>query len=202
MSRLFPVLCLLLAGTAGASELLEGVRARLTDAPLLRGQFEQTKTVTGFKKPLVSRGDFLLVRDEGVLWDTRLPFASELTITRRALTARDESGVTAFRLEASSEPSLAVVNQLMLALFSGDLAVLSTRFRVEGELVGPASWRLRLIPTDKGVAKVFREVVLEGDGFVRRVELSGASGDLSQIRFEKLVRAPLPTSAELGRLAK
>ena len=65
----------------------DGVRARLAKPAVLRGQFEQQKQLQGFRNPLKSSGDFLLLRDRGIAWNTRLPFASSTRLTRRKLLA-------------------------------------------------------------------------------------------------------------------
>ncbi|NTX03822.1 outer membrane lipoprotein carrier protein LolA [Myxococcus sp. CA040A] len=203
MKRALLLGMLLVGSTASAGDdIVAGVRARLADVPLLRGDFEQKKTVAGFKKPLVSRGAFLLSREHGVLWDTRVPFASTLTLTRKSLSAEQGTGAAAYHLDASKEPGLAAVNEVMFALLSGDVAALSKRFRVEGELVGTAGWKLTLTPTDAGLARVFKSIHLEGDSYVRQVKLDEARGDTSVIQFDKLSQTPAPNDAEAGRLAK
>ncbi|MFP2910918.1 LolA family protein [Pyxidicoccus sp. 3LFB2] len=201
MKRLTVLVGMLLAMTASAGNLVEGVRARLDDAPVLRGAFEQKKTVAGFKKPLVSRGQFLLSRQKGILWDTRAPFASRLTVTRKSLSAEQDTGGAAYRMDAGKEPALAAVNELLFALLSGDVASLSTRFRIEGELVGTSGWKLLLTPTDAGLARIFKSVRLEGDRFVRQVQLEETRGDSSVILFDQLTQSPPPSDAEALRLA-
>lgn len=202
MKRALLLGMLLVASTASAGDVVAGVRARLADVPLLRGDFEQKKTVSGFKKPLVSRGAFLLSREQGVLWDTREPFASTLTLTRKSLSAEQGTGAAAYHLDASKEPGLAAVNEVMFALLSGDVAALARRFRVEGELVGTAGWKLTLTPTDAGLSRVFKSIHLEGDTYVRQVRLDEARGDTSVIQFDKLSQTPPPNDAEARRLAK
>jgi hypothetical protein len=202
MKPLFVLICALLCTSAHAEALVKDVRARLVNAPLVRGQFEQRKSVAGFKKPLVSKGDFLLVRDQGVLWNTRSPFASTLTLTRKSLSAEQGSGGAAYHLDSTKEPALAAVNELLFALLAGDVATLQQRFKVEGELVGSAGWKLELTPTDAGLARVFKHIHLEGDEYVRQVRLDETRGDSSVILFDQLARAPPPDASETERLAK
>nr|BDT33814.1 outer membrane lipoprotein carrier protein LolA [Myxococcus sp. MH1] len=202
MKRVLLLVALLWGAAASARDVVSQVRERLVDVPLLRGDFEQKKTVSGFKKPLVSRGVFLLSREQGVLWDTKAPFASTLTLTRKSLSAEQGTGAASYHLDASKEPGLAAVNEVMFALLSGDVKALSRRFKVEGELVGAAGWKLTLTPTDTGLQRVFRSIHLEGDQYVRRVQLEEARGDSSVILFDKLSQTPPPSDAEAGRLAK
>ncbi len=69
---------------AHADDLLASVARRLADAPCIRGRFEQTRRLSGFSNPLVSRGDFVLARGRGVVWQTREPFPSSLLVTLRS----------------------------------------------------------------------------------------------------------------------
>ncbi|WP_375760891.1 outer membrane lipoprotein carrier protein LolA [Corallococcus exercitus] len=202
MKPLLALAFALLSVSAHAADLVKDVRARLVDAPLVRGQFEQKKTVAGFKKPLVSKGDFLLARDQGVLWNTRTPFASTLTLTRKSLSAEQGAGGAAYHLDSTKEPALAAVNELLFALLSGDVASLQKRFKVEGALVGAAGWKLELTPTDAGLARVFKHIRLEGDGYVRQVQLDETRGDSSVITFEQLAQTPPPNATEAERLGK
>ncbi|WP_423194279.1 LolA family protein [Cupriavidus sp. H18C2] len=79
---------MLLGLPAHAADLLGDVAARLADAPVIRGQFEQTRKLPGFSHPLVSRGDFVLAKSRGVVWATREPFASSLLVTPDRLVMR------------------------------------------------------------------------------------------------------------------
>lgn len=183
-------------GLTGAAPL-DDVKGRLADAPVLRGQFEQQKTVAGFKKPLLSSGDFLLWRDHGVLWQTRKPFASTLSITRNGLSA--QSGNTGYRLSSSQEPAMRAVNEMLLALLGGDLVVLQRQFKVTAQLT-ERGWSLQLTPLDAALGQVLRQVELSGDRYVRQVLLEESSGDHSRIRFEQLAEQPAPTAEERQRL--
>lgn len=195
------LLCCGLAQGQARPQLLEGVRSRLNETPVLRGAFEQKKTVKGFSRPLVSTGSFLLVRDHGILWDTEKPFAARLTVTPRLLEAEHGEGGAGYRLDAEKDPGVAIVNRLLLALVAGDLQELTTHFEVEGALGDEGAWTLKLTPSSAGLKKVFTSIRLEGAGEVREVELQERSGDRSLIHFRDLRTAPAPTAGERQRLA-
>lgn len=188
---------------AGAPEALPPVvaqvRQRIGSDPVLRGEFEQRKAIKGFKNPLVSRGDFLVIRDRGVVWRTREPFPSTMVVTRERLLTRQANGSTASQLDAREEPALRAINETLFALMAADLGVLAQRFRIEGELRGADAWRLSLTPRDGGLARWLASVELEGDRFVRAVRLAEAQGDTSTIRFIQPSGAAAPTREEAGR---
>lgn len=164
--------------------LAQAVRQRLKQPEWLRGDFTQTKKVPGFAKPLVSRGDFVLARGLGVLWRTAKPFASELRLTRDEIRAT-QGGQTAMRLEAAREPAVRVINTLMFSLLNGDVSGLADLFELSGEVKGD-KWQLSLLPKPGALRQVLKQVALEGDSFVRRIQLFEANGDESLIQLDNL----------------
>lgn len=173
-------LALPVAGNA-APDLAQAVRERLQQPEWLRGDFTQTKKVPGFAKPLVSTGNFVAARGRGVLWRTLKPFASELRLTQNEIRAT-QGGQTAMKLDASREPAVRVINTLMFALLNGDVSGLAELFELSGSTKG-AGWQLALVPKPGALQQVLKKVELEGDGFVRRIQLFEANGDESLIQL-------------------
>jgi len=178
----------------------DSVRARLAQPAVLRGQFEQSKQLEGFRQPLVSRGDFLLVRDRGVAWDTREPFASTTLLTRERLLTRLPDGSQRVLLDAAESPGMAAVNALLLALVAGDLPALAERFALEETLAADGRWQLLLTPEEAGLRQAFTRITLAGDRFVRQVVIEEAGGDVTTLRFVALADEPsAPTPDEAAR---
>lgn len=178
----------------------KGVRALLAQPEALRGKFEQRKQLKGFRNPLLSRGDFLLLRDRGVAWDTVEPFASSTLLTRERLLTRLPDGRTRVVLDAAASPGMAAVNSLLMALVAGDLDTLAPQFSAEETLVADGRWILELRPREAGLKRVFGRIVLRGDRHVREVEIEEAGGDRTALRFLELSDRPAtPTAAEAAR---
>ena len=188
-------LAALACAAARASEppLLREVRQRLTSEPVVRGAFEQRKTVKGFRNPLLSSGDFVVARQRGVLWRTAAPFPSSLVVTRDRVVARQADGTVARRLSASEEPAVRAVSETLFGVMAADLSALVQRFDVGGELQGAQGWRLVLLPREPGLARWIQRVELEGDRFLHTVRLQEASGDATLIRLARHA-----TAARLG----
>ncbi|MES2091240.1 MAG: outer membrane lipoprotein carrier protein LolA [Pseudomonadota bacterium] len=177
-------------------DLLTEVSRRLDNPAVLRGEFDQTKTLKGFKRPLLSHGRFVMARDRGIQWITSEPFASTLVVTReRLLTVSD--GVSQ-QVDTRQEPGLRAVNDMLMALLAGDVKALAGRFQSEGALSGSQGWRLILIPRDTGLARFIARIELEGDRHVTHVRLFEASGDDSHIRFSRQTTTAL-SQAEAAR---
>lgn len=181
---------------AEPTPLLRDVRQRLTSEPVVRGAFEQRKTVKGFRNPLVSSGEFVVSRQRGVLWRTLEPFASTLVVTRDRVLARQADGSVARRLSASEEPAVRAISETLFGVMSADLAALAERFQIDGELVGPSGWRLVLLPREPALARWVQRVELEGERFLRAVRLQEGSGDQTQIRLHRHATAATLAAGE------
>ncbi|MCD9120396.1 outer membrane lipoprotein carrier protein LolA [Cupriavidus sp. UGS-1] len=175
--------------------MLDQVAVRLDDAPVIRGRFEQTRKVAGFAMPLVSRGDFVLARGRGLLWQTRAPIASSLLLTPRGLTMRGADGSVQQQLQADAQPGMRAALEAILAVLRADAPALAQRFAMTGEVHGKQGWRLALTPTDADMRRVLKRVDLEGDRFVREVRLQEASGDSTVVRL----LAPMVAGADAAR---
>ena len=166
-----------------AQALLAQVRQRVLDAPVVRGQFTQRKTVQGFKQPLQSSGDFVVARGKGIAWQVRQPFASTLIVKPDSLLSRAADGSVAMQMKAQDEPVLRTINAMLFAVMAADLAQLSQYFEVTGQ-VQASGWKLHLVPRDPMLAQWLQSVDLRGQQFVQEVLLQEARGDRSQIQIQ------------------
>jgi hypothetical protein len=177
-------LLVLLAPSASGGEVIEAIRSRLGDPPVVRGEFEQRKYLEALKKPLVSRGDFLVARDRGLVWRTRTPSAQTVRLTRSGI-SQEQDGETRFRISADREPGVRAVIRILLPLFGADFDRLKPQFQITGRIQGEG-WRAVLRPIPAPLLQVFKELRLEGASHVERVELLEANGDRTEIRFTRV----------------
>ncbi len=161
---------------------------KLSMAPVLTGDFTQEKRVKGFKRPLTSRGTFVVKRGQGVTWTTTAPFSSELVVSSDEIVSKQSDAVV-FKLSAEKDPGVRLVIQLLLSVLSGDLAVLSTSFTVDGTSDRDA-WSVRLLPRPGPLTKVFSLLTLEGHQYVEAVTLREVTGDETRITLSHT--RPLP----------
>lgn len=185
---------LLLLSTTAHADLLTDVRNRLTDAPVLRGEFLQTRQLAGIRKPLVAEGRFLVLRGQGVLWQTDKPFAQSLRVTPRELLQKDARGQTT-RLSTDKEPVVATVSQVLMAVLGGDLAPLARLFEVKGSL-DAQRWQLVLSPRQAGMAQLISEIRLTGNTLVDSVTLLSPGGDQTHIEMRRHLIASQPSAAD------
>ena len=175
------------------------VQRRIAQVPVLRGEFAQEKRLQGFRNPLKSQGRFLIARERGVLWSTLKPFPSDVVLTRDRILTRQADGRSRVEADARQQPALRSVNAMMFALMSGDVQALTARFNVQPTLLANGGWRLVLVPKPGAMAQAFRQVTLEGDRYVRRVDIEEAGGDRTQLRFTGMVDVPARLTADEAR---
>ena len=184
---------------ASAEQLLQTIlalpAAELSSAQVLRGRFIQRRNLSGLPRPLVSRGEFLLARDTGILWETREPFASEFVLTESGMILRD--GDTQSRVTSTDQPALRAPLELFLAVFALDLARLEKSFELYGEGDG-SYWRLDLRPRQARMAEVFTRAIVSGSRYVERIELEAPNGDRTEIELTAVAASSEPLDAHEG----
>jgi hypothetical protein len=192
-------LCAAASFAAPEGDVVKLVQQHLQSAPVLKGEFEQTKTLKGFRNPLVSHGEFLVARGQGVWWHTQQPFETTLVVTRTRLFTRRADGSADNLLDAQAEPGMRQVNELIFSLLAADLDALADKFTAVAQPVGAAGWTLTLTPRDPNIAKFLVRATLTGERDVQTVRIEEARGDATQIRFSHQVPAPALTADEAAR---
>ncbi len=160
------------------------IQAMLTKPKVLCGHFDQSKQLTGLKKPMVSSGRFCVVADKGVLWRTLQPFPNTVRLTRDEIVQLQGDRV-AMRLDAKQEPAVRTINSILFALLAGDLDQIGKLFDVDGT-IDEKSWRVTLKAREPALARAISSVVLEGGEYVTSITISETGGDRTSIVFSKI----------------
>ncbi len=203
LSRML-VACVLAAGAAHAAEQAvpdaAALLARLHQPAVLRGAFVQSRQITGFKRPVESSGDFVVARDQGLLWHTVRPFESLLSVSRERLRVTDGKGGAETTIDARREPMLRTLNEILQSVVIADVPTLQARFDLDLKLIGASGWQLVLKPRDATLRSRFPQIELNGDAHVQGVKLAEASGDITTVRFENQREDSHLTADETGKL--
>lgn len=151
----------------------------LRDAQVVRGQFVYRKYLSELPAPLESSGEYLFVKNLGIVWHTQQPFDSEFVITAKGMMQR-EAGKSA---SIGGEQAATAAARIFLSLLTLDLQTLRSTFDLYGIKAG-ARWQLGLRPINAGVASVLRDGVIAGGEQVETVNLHDANGDRTEIVFK------------------
>jgi hypothetical protein len=154
--------------------------AELSNAKVLTGKFIQRRYLKGLERPLISSGDFVLARGEGILWRTSVPFPSEFVLGAQGMSLRDGEARTV--VSSAEHPGLRAALEMFFSLFALDVERLADSFELYGDSAGD-HWRVGLRPRAGGLAQVFDHAVIGGGRAVERIELFTAGGDRTEIEF-------------------
>jgi hypothetical protein len=157
------------------------IQAMLARPAVMCGRFDQTKTLAGMKKPLLAEGRFCIVAGKGVLWRTLAPFKSTLRLTRDEIVNYQGDRV-AMRMDAKTEPTVRMINDVLFSLLAGELAQLDKLFETEGA-VDAGHWRVTLKARAPALAKAIGAIRLDGAAYVDHMVMDEANGDRTSIAF-------------------
>lgn len=182
-------LCLLLIPLQGAaattslstSDLATHLTQRLDQAPILRADFIQEKSMAAFKRPLQTRGRLVFARGKGVIWMIESPIKLTYVLAEDRIVEIGEDGIAQVRT-AREIPGLAQIALLFRALLGAQTDALAEVFTVtpEGAL---DAWRLVLVPKPGPLTQAMREIRMSGDRHVDRIRIEEANGDSSTLVF-------------------
>ena len=171
---------------APTAEVLTAIKSRLHTFETLHGKFEQEKRLAKIKKPLKSRGRFVLKRHQGVLWRTEAPIQSLLVMTRDSVRVI-KNDKTVMSISLSEQPGLRLMGKIVFAVFAADVEEIRQSFEiVSGEAKAGEPWQVTLKPRDAGVAKVINRISLSGSDHVETLEIWEQNTDVTRIRFADL----------------
>lgn len=166
---------------AQAQAALRTAMPTLGRVQVLRGRFSQRKFLRELPRPLLSTGEFLLVRDRGIWWHTQTPLDSTLMLTPGGLLAQD-AGAKAQSRNSRQQPGLELAASMFFGLFALDLDTLARSFDLF-ETGSGKHWLLGLRPRDAALAAWFEKAILSGSAQVQQVTLFEAAGDRTEINL-------------------
>ena len=99
----------------------------------VRGHFVQSRQLKVLKKPLISQGQFVFDKDQGLIWQQLTPFESLLILKDKQLIQRDSQGrvqVSSADASASAAAMGDLLPSLVSAMLGGDISGLSNHFEL------------------------------------------------------------------------
>lgn len=157
---------------------LDQLASQLQKPAVVRGAFVQEKHLRALQQPLVSRGHYVLARQQGLLWLLETPLRQDYRITLAGIARRQGEAWQPLPQQGAG----ARQNQLSLALLSGDSAALQRDFAPS--LEGSAeAWTLTLTPRALLLQQIFQAIRIQGGARVERIELLETQGDRTVLRL-------------------
>jgi len=167
---------------------LAEVQRTLASNNVIRGAFTQTRTMEMFSQPLVSDGQFLLSKSQGLVWDQVHPFPVQLVLTTDKLSQRIANQAPQV-VTAKENPMAFYFSHVFLAVFHGDTKQLEQQFSLSFQ-PDPNHWTLTLEPNSAPLNSVFQNITLTGNTDIERVTLLEVRGDSTTIEFSQQSHQP------------
>ncbi len=160
--------------------------SRLAAVPQRRAGFAEDKRLAALDQPLRSAGTLAYSRPDHLEKTTAAPTPERLVVDGTRLTVT--AGSSAPRVvDLGGQPAALALVDTLRGVLSGNLALLRRSYDVTG--AGSVSaWRLLLRPREPALARLVREVRIDGVGAdVRSIDTVQANGDT-----DRLTITPLP----------
>lgn len=191
---------------------LVALSQKLNLGETVRGQFVQSRQLKVLKKPLISQGQFIFDKEQGLFWQQIKPFESLLILKDKQLIQRDSQGrVQVSKADASASAAAMgdLLPSLVRAMLGGDISGLSENFElhflIADRLSPDGQWQLGLTPKDPLMKKAIANMVLEGSDTLQSLVLLSAAPnvspqDMTRIDFSALSQGAL-SETELAQYA-
>jgi hypothetical protein len=158
--------------------------APLQKGQVLRGRFEQFRTLKGFGAPLKSAGSFTLAVDRGLIWRTETPFAMMTIMTPSGLVQRSEGGGET-RLPAAQVPFMSQLYNMLGGALGGDWGAMSTTFAMARKDT-KAGWHVTFTPLQPDSSGMpLQSIAVTGRQNVDDVVMAKPNGDQDRIVFSQ-----------------
>ena len=151
---------------------------QLAKIEVLRGEFVQEKFLRGLDAPLTSKGNFVLAKQQGLLWNLQAPLVRSYRITATGIALRvADQWQLQTKQDAANRQS-----RLFLAVLAGDQQGLEEdfSFALSGDEHG---WQLVLTPKALLLQQIFTQIVIKGADYVHSIELHETQGDRTLMRM-------------------
>ena len=137
----------------------------------LAGQFVQEKHLTILTQPFVTKGHYLYNKSTGLSWNTDYPIASEIHINSRGVSEVQPDG------SLKSLTTDSQLSELLLAIFSGEPAILQQQFEIE-----QTENVVILQPKITQIAQVMEKIMVQLDGqLIKQIILHEPDGNYTKI---------------------
>jgi len=147
----------------------------LSRYPVIRGNFEQRRTIQRLRRALVSSGTFLISAGDGMVWQTMQPFPSTLILGRDSIVQTMPLGQK-IRIPGTGNEAFLGFTEAIESVFSGNPGALQRRFDIyfQGEV---SAWVLGLLPKEGAMRRAVQGILLSGGETIRSITLSQENGD-------------------------
>lgn len=181
MNRVLVFVCAFLLSQSLWAFDEQDLAQQLAKIEVLRGEFVQEKFLRGLDAPLTSKGNFILAKQQGLLWNLQAPLVRSYRITATGIALRvADQWQLQTKQDAANRQS-----RLFLAVLAGDQQGLEEdfNFALSGD---EHDWQLVLTPKALLLQQIFTQIVIKGAAYVHSIELYETQGDRTLMRMDNV----------------
>ncbi|MFC1237672.1 outer membrane lipoprotein carrier protein LolA [Vibrio sp. F74] len=167
---------------------LQDVQTLLAAQSLVRGDFEQHRTMEMFSQPLTSTGNFVIHKKSGLLWQQTAPFPVNIILTDDKL-SQQFANQPAQVMTEKENPMAFYFSHIFLSLFDGNAQQLNQQFTTSFS-DNAEVWTLTLTPNQAPLNAVFSDITISGTLYINQIELTEVRGDKTTILFNNQTEQP------------
>lgn len=160
------------------------VQQRLSNVKTISGDFIQTRHIAILSEPLISKGTFVLSKQNGLKWIQTTPFPSRLELTNTKLVEKmgdnPESTIT-----KDKQPIIFAFTNVFLSIFKGNTKSLIQYFSVQFK-GNPKQWTMTLTPKGSPLNKAIVSFKLYGSKCVNKVVIKEVKNNMQTIQFNNI----------------
>lgn len=169
------------ATDSAAEKLLAQVLAEVSAKPLNATPFFERRISTMFAKPLESRGTLTYKPPSSLEKLTTSPIRERVTLTPDTMTIQAGDSAAPKVIKLDSQPGMQAFSNSLRGILAGDIKPIRQYF--DAQMTGSAaSWTLKLLPTDTGLKRAIKQVLVSGQGGqIKLIETTELGGDLNEL---------------------
>ncbi|MES1986777.1 MAG: outer membrane lipoprotein carrier protein LolA [Pseudomonadota bacterium] len=175
--------------SAAESSVLDQIGEKISQYPVIRAEFIQTKQMQALKRPLITTGQFTYAQSDGVLWQITQPYHISYVLGEDKIVEIDANGLRKER-GLREVAGLAQVGRVFRAVLGANASALHSYFDItvpnNSEQNDVGKWQLILKPKQQQISKSLSMITLSGSQFVETIVITEASGDSTTLRFKNI----------------
>lgn len=199
MKKIFIVFIFLFSFSCLWADQLEDVYKRISAHPVTKGEFTQEQYIKVANRSLISRGNFVMAADKGVIFEIAEPFPSSMVVTEDKLVQTLSGNVVAV-MDGKENAMFKNIAKIIHSVFSNDVQVLRDNFQVS--VTGGPKDVVELVPKDPLLSMMFLKITLAVGDSIDSVSVIETGGNWVNYNFNNKSFPEKLTSDEEQRLAQ
>ena len=199
MKKIFIAFIFLFSFSCLLADQLEDVYKRISAHPVTKGEFTQEQYIKVANRSLISRGNFVMAADKGVIFEIAEPFPSSMVVTEDKLVQTLSGNVVAV-MDGKENAMFKNIAKIIHSVFSNDVQVLRDNFQVS--VTGGPKDVVELVPKDPLLSMMFLKITLAVGDSIDSVSVIETGGNWVNYNFNNKSFPEKLTSDEEQRLAQ